>query len=59
MDNSAPSKYQNPLAYLKLFFRRKWFFIVPLIVGTVLGIVAMFVLPPTFESGTQIGRAHV
>lgn len=54
MDNSAPSKYQNPLAYLKLFFRRKWFFIVPLIVGTVLGIVAMFVLPPTFESGTLI-----
>ncbi len=54
MENTASSKYQNPLAYLKLFFRRKWFFIVPMFVGTVLGMVAMFILPPTFESGTLI-----
>jgi len=54
MENQATAKYQNPLAYLKLFFRRKWFFITPLFIGAVLGIVAFFIVPPNYESYTLI-----
>lgn len=55
MENqTAQTKFQNPLAYLKLFFRRKWFLVTPLFWGVVLGIVLMLVMPPTFESSTVI-----
>jgi capsular polysaccharide biosynthesis protein len=54
MENQGLAKYQNPLAYLKLFFRRKWFFITPLFIGLVLGIVAAFITPPNYESYTLI-----
>jgi uncharacterized protein involved in exopolysaccharide biosynthesis len=42
------------MGYLKLFFRRKWLFLAPLYAGLVLGIVAAFTLPPSFESYTLI-----
>ena len=45
---------QNPMAYLKIFFRRKWLIITPAFIGVVLGIVACFILPPTYESNTLI-----
>jgi len=54
MDQPNLSKYQNPTAYLKLFFRRKWLFIAPLFAGLTFGIVAFFVLHPDFESHTVI-----
>lgn len=48
------TKYQNPMEYLKIFFRRKWLFIAPAFTGMVLGISAGFMMPPTYESNTLI-----
>ena len=42
------------MAYLKLFFRRKWLFIGPLFAGVVLGISAALIVPPTYESKAVI-----
>lgn len=54
MESQMSSRYQNPMEYLKMFFRRKWLFIAPLSAGLVVGIIACFVLPPTYESNTLI-----
>jgi polysaccharide biosynthesis transport protein len=54
MENQPQIKSQNPLAFLKVFFREKWLFIGPLFAGTVLGIAATFILPPTYESKAVI-----
>jgi len=54
MENQETTKYQNPMEYLKIFFRRKWLFITPAFAGLVLSIVACFLLPPTYESNTLI-----
>lgn len=54
MEEIEFSKYRNPTEYLKIFFRRKWFFIVPGFLGIVLGIVFSFLLPPVWESSTII-----
>ncbi|MFA5014788.1 MAG: GNVR domain-containing protein [Actinomycetota bacterium] len=54
METQETASHQNPMAYLKIFFRRKWFIITPAFIGVVLGIVACFVIPPTYESNTLI-----
>jgi uncharacterized protein involved in exopolysaccharide biosynthesis len=54
METTTVSKYQNPLGYLKLFFRRKWFFIIPALAGLTFGLMAFFLVPPDFESYTVI-----
>lgn len=54
MENTTMNKFQNPIAYLKLFFRRKWLFIGPLFAGAVLGISASLVMPPVYESKAVI-----
>jgi capsular polysaccharide biosynthesis protein len=54
MDNQISSKYQNPLEYLKIFFRRKWLFVIPILIGLVLSIIASFVIPPVYQSTTLI-----
>lgn len=54
MENTPQNKFQNPMAYLKLFFRRKWLFISPLFAGAVLGISAALIMPPTYESKAVI-----
>lgn len=54
MENQTNSKFQNPLSYLKLFFRRKWLFIGPLFAGLVFGIAASFVSNPAYESKAVI-----
>jgi len=54
MESKEFTKYQNPMEYLKIFFRRKWFFITPVFMGLVLSIVACFLLPPAYESNTLI-----
>ena len=54
MENTPNAKYQNPLGYLKLFFRRKWFVIVPIVIGLTLGIMAFFLVPPDYESYTAV-----
>lgn len=42
------------MAYLKLFFRRKWLFIGPLFAGVVLGISSALIMPPVYESKAVI-----
>ncbi len=55
MENQASfQKYNNPLAYLKLFFRRKWLILTPLYIGIVLGVVASFVMPASYDARTMI-----
>jgi len=54
MENQETTKYQNPMEYLKIFFRRRWLFITPAFAGLVLSIVACFILPPSYESNTLI-----
>lgn len=54
MENTPQNKFQNPMAYLKLFFRRKWLFIGPLFAGAVLGISSALIMPPTYESKAVI-----
>jgi len=54
MENQEVSKYRNPLEYLKVFFHRKWLILIPTCVGLVVGIMACFLLPQTWESSTTI-----
>lgn len=53
MDQHAPNQ-KNPSEYLKIFFRRKWFIIIPAVLGLVLGIIAGNVLPKVYEASTLI-----
>jgi uncharacterized protein involved in exopolysaccharide biosynthesis len=54
MDNQESSKKQNPMDFLKIFFRRRWLFIAPTFIGFVLGIVACFLMPRSYEANTLI-----
>lgn len=54
MENQTTTKFQNPLSYLKIFFRRKWLFLAPLFAGLTIGAVAFFLVPPKYESYTLI-----
>ena len=54
MESQESTKYRNPIEYLKVFFRRKWYLISATSAGLVLGIVACLLLPPTYESSTTI-----
>ncbi len=42
----------SPMNYLKIFFRRKEYFIIPVFVGLILGICASIILPKKFQSST-------
>ncbi len=53
-EQEQTSKYQSPVDYLKLFFRRKWFLVWPTYAGLILGIAACFILPRTWESSAII-----
>jgi uncharacterized protein involved in exopolysaccharide biosynthesis len=44
----------SPMEYLKIFFRRKWFVIIPTFAGLVVGICAGLLLPPKYKSSTII-----
>src|SRR5437870_7964146 len=46
--------FASPMNYLKIFFRRKELFIVPLYVGLILGICAGILLPKKYQSSTII-----
>jgi uncharacterized protein involved in exopolysaccharide biosynthesis len=54
MEIQESTSHQNPMSYLKIFFRRKWLIITPAFIGVVLGITACFIVPPTYESNTLI-----
>ncbi|MFH1868727.1 MAG: GNVR domain-containing protein [Candidatus Omnitrophota bacterium] len=45
---------KKPLDYIKIVFRRKWFIIIPLVIGLSGGIVAANVMPKVYESSTLI-----
>lgn len=44
----------TPMEYLKIFFRRKWFVIIPTFAGLILGICAGILMPPKYKSSTII-----
>ncbi len=52
METPVSTRYQNPMDYFKILFRRKYFIILPAYAGLVLGIVACLLLPPTWQSST-------
>lgn len=54
MENYQEAQAAHPLKYLKMFFRRRWFLLGPLFAGLTLGIAAVFILPPIYESSTLI-----
>ncbi|MCK9604434.1 MAG: Wzz/FepE/Etk N-terminal domain-containing protein [Candidatus Omnitrophica bacterium] len=54
MENQESVKQKHPIEYLRILFRRKWLFIVPVFIGLVLGIGACFLMPPLYESNTLI-----
>ncbi len=54
MENQEYAKFRSPADYLKIFFRRKWLFLAPIVVGLVLAVVAGLLLPPLYESSTTI-----
>ena len=43
-----------PIEYLRIFFRRKWFIIIPTFAGIIFGICAGVVLPKQYKSSTTI-----
>lgn len=44
----------NPMEYFRIFFRRKWFIIIPVFSGLILGICSALILPKKYESSTKI-----
>ena len=42
------------IEYLKVFFRRKWYIIIPSFVGLVLGICTSLILPKQYLSSMKI-----
>jgi polysaccharide chain length determinant protein (PEP-CTERM system associated) len=40
--------------YIDIFWRRKWFFITPVVIGVVISAVYSYSLPPTYRSSTLI-----
>ena len=50
--NSTTQKH--PADYLKIVFRRKWFLIVPIVIGIVGGTIAGNILPKSYEASTLI-----
>ena len=45
---------KQPADYLKIVFRRKWFLIIPIVAGIVVGIILCNTLPKKYESSTLI-----
>ena len=50
----APIISKHPADYLKIIFRRKWFLIVPVVIGLVGGTIAGNILPKSYEASTLI-----
>jgi len=45
---------RKPLDYVKVIFRRKWFIVIPVVLGIIGGIIAANILPKVYESSTLI-----
>lgn len=44
----------NPMEYFRIFFRRKWFLIMPVFCGMILGICSAIIMPKKYISSTKI-----
>lgn len=44
----------NPMEYFRIFFRRKWFLIMPVFCGLVLGACSAIIMPKKYISSTKI-----
>lgn len=53
MENQAVMT-KKPMDYLKIFFRRKWFIIIPAVLGIMGGIIASNMLPKVYQASTLI-----
>ncbi|MCK4462715.1 MAG: hypothetical protein KAU58_00195, partial [Candidatus Omnitrophica bacterium] len=53
MENEALSQ-KKPLDYVKIIFRRKWLIIIPLVIGTIGGIISANTLPKIYRASTLI-----
>ncbi len=54
MNQTQEQTEKKPIDYLKIVFRRKWFLVVPLVIGTIGGIVAANLLPKIYRSSTLV-----
>lgn len=54
MDDAREAQAISPINYLKILFRRKEYFIIPIFLGMILGICAGIVLPKKYRSDTTI-----
>lgn len=54
MQESILNSTQVPIRYLKIFFRRKWFFIIPIVIGLIGGIIIGAILPKVYESASVV-----
>jgi polysaccharide biosynthesis transport protein len=54
MTESILSATQLPVRYLKIFFRRKWFMLVPTVIGLVGGIIVGAMLPKVYSSNSVV-----
>ena len=51
LDNQAISQ-KKPIDYLKIVCRRKWFLVIPLVLGIVAGLIAVNIMPKIYMSST-------
>jgi len=54
MLQQKPQHQKKPVDYLKIVFRRKWLLILPLVIGTIGGIVMANTLPKVYRASTLI-----
>jgi capsular polysaccharide biosynthesis protein len=54
MSESILSAAYLPIRYLKIFFRRKWFLLVPAVIGLVSGIIIGAMMPKVYESNSVV-----
>lgn len=52
--NQQSLTQKQPADYLKMIFRRKWFLIIPIVIGIIAGIMLCNTLPKKYESSTLI-----
>jgi uncharacterized protein involved in exopolysaccharide biosynthesis len=52
--NSKLALIKKPVDYIKIFFRRKWLIIIPVVMGIAAGLIAGNVMPKIYEASTLI-----
>ncbi|MFC1632431.1 GNVR domain-containing protein [Candidatus Omnitrophota bacterium] len=52
--DEQPLEERKPLDYIKIVFRRKWFLIIPLVLGILGGVIAGNTMPKIYRSSTLI-----